>query len=426
MRDLRGQRRRKRVRWAAAIAVSLAVHVALVLVPVGEERPPRREEPIELEVRYFEPEASERASGETPPRVSASAETSGRPVTSAAAAERPARAGVRTSAESSAAPDVHASAESPAVPAAHASAESSAVPDAHASAESPAVPAAHASAETEPVPVTPPTPGTPERPDDGVRREAPLALEPRLHLLAPPPEEIPAPREKTPEEKLSGLFADDRAIRRATEAPDSYWSGLRHKLEDGWTVSRDQLRDGPRTGLGIRVDKALDDYLAEASAYGNTGTPYGDGPWVPGGRALSDRGIPVDAKRPPPTLDTNGENSTYSTTREALVLVVQGDDGRILDVRLHRSSGHPGYDRAALARAKALADSSLDAPPKDGRTSLWSFDAKLVVTPPLPIAGCAVDAYFIPQHCFYPLSERTKQAVRLLAVWGPGEEPGLR
>ena len=55
-----------------------------------------------------------------------------------------------------------------------------------------------------------------------------------------------------------------------------------------------------------------------------------------------------------------------------------------------------------------------------------AFGATLLTTPPAPVAGCAIDAHFIPSNCFYPLKQRVKTDVHLVGVWQADEEPGLR
>ncbi|WP_373045948.1 energy transducer TonB [Vulgatibacter sp.] len=235
---------------------------------------------------------------------------------------------------------------------------------------------------------------------------------------------VPPPEEPEPAPGLADRLADDRAVRRATERVETYWSELRQQLERRWEVPKELLRDGPTRGLGIPVEEAWKGYREQAERYAATGNPYGEGPLVPGARELADNAVPVELPdRVEPTVDM--ERTAYRQSRSALVLLVQDETGNVADVRLHRSSGNAAYDRAALERAKSLATLDLGLPP-DGNQSVWSFDATLITTPPLPIAGCAVDAYFIPRHCFYPLSQRVKEGVRLVGVWRKGERPGIR
>ena len=55
-------------------------------------------------------------------------------------------------------------------------------------------------------------------------------------------------------------------------------------------------------------------------------------------------------------------------------------------------------------------------PPKQGRETLWAFEADFTQVPPLPIAGCAL-ADFVPKDCFYPLQKRVRSRVRLQAIY---------
>ena len=123
--------------------------------------------------------------------------------------------------------------------------------------------------------------------------------------------------------------------------------------------------------------------------------------------------------------DDPGGGGTYQVKRIALVMLVQEPGGGLEEIRLHRSSGSPAFDRAALDAARTLAEGALEAPP-DGSTTIWAFEASLRITPPAPIVGCSFDAGFIPQECFYPMSRHLKHGVKLLGVWHEGETPGLR
>jgi TonB family protein len=228
------------------------------------------------------------------------------------------------------------------------------------------------------------------------------------------------------QQRLEGLLADDRAVVRGTERVDAYWGEMRRRLESKWEVDADLLADGPRRGLGVKIDKAWEGWRRQAATYAATGNPYGEGAWVPGSPEVADYARPLNLpEKIGPIYEGAADEGAYRNTRTALLLVVQDEAGRVVDVRVQRSSGNAAFDRLAEANARALAQYDLGLPP-DGRKTVWSFDATLITTPPLPIAGCAVDAYFIPQHCFYPLSQRVTQAVRLVGVWGAGETPGLR
>jgi len=229
-----------------------------------------------------------------------------------------------------------------------------------------------------------------------------------------------------PGHRLDALLADGRAVERGTTRVDGYWSEVRRHLERRWEVDAELLRDGPRRGLGLgKLDEAWEGWRKQAAAYAATGNPYGDGYLAPGSPHLADHARPVEPKEVRPLYEDAAEDGAFRKHRTALVLVVQDEGGRVIDVRLHRSSGHKGYDELALSHARALAQLDLGIPP-DGAKSLWSFDATLITTPPLPIAGCAVDAYFVPQHCYYPLRQRVKESVHLVGVWRADETPGVR
>lgn len=227
-------------------------------------------------------------------------------------------------------------------------------------------------------------------------------------------------------ERLQGLLADDRAVGRARDGRDGYWRDLARNMERRWQVDKDHVRTGPKLGLGFSVDQWVETWRARARTYVATGNPYGDGAFARGSPQLTDSARPLQLDENLVRLDyEGGTNGTYNLMRVALVLVIQDDEGRVAEVRLHRSSGSRGYDEGALKAAQTLASDDLGVPPQ-GRQSLWAFYAALAVTPPAPIVGCGFDAYFIPTECFYPLSEHLRSRVRLVGIWARGEKPGLK
>lgn len=416
-------------RLALALALSLLLHLALLLLPAERPAPPTPR-PIEVEFVHLEeepqPAASPQDEGTAPERgdPEAMVREAGAPAGRDAPPrrdrpdERRDRAAEATAMpEGEGTPGVSPGPQAPSDPPTD---RSSGLPMHHAEAPAP-------SEEGAPDDPSGPAPPSPRR----------LELLPDAIDLAgrgtPPPAApgaSPAPPAAEPDagERLRALFADDRAVERATQRVHAHWGDLRRHLAHTWKVDK-EVFDGPSRGLGLGLDDAWEGWRDQAATYATTGNPYGDEPLAPGSLRLHDRALPVDKPRVPlplgPVGIDGGDEGLYRQRRVALVLVDYDEAGQVIGMQLHRSSGNAHFDRLAREQAEELTRLE-PKPPPDGRRSLWAFGATLVTTPPAPMAGCAIDAYFIPQHCFYPLSQRVKTDVHLVGVWQADEEPGLR
>lgn len=131
---------------------------------------------------------------------------------------------------------------------------------------------------------------------------------------------------------LSGLLAPERAVRLLGERV------MRRQR---------QILDAPRERLGGAVD-----------AIEAIGGVAGNGP-------TARMGVPTDT----------GEESwrRNSRTTRVEVQVDQDPNGRVLDVRVVRSSGMAAFDRAALAAVREGVDAQDPVALPGGRSSRWSF-----------------------------------------------------
>ena len=114
------------------------------------------------------------------------------------------------------------------------------------------------------------------------------------------------------------------------------------------------------------------------------------------------------------------EHSPFHHRLVVRVMIRQRDDGGLLDATIVDPSGSAGFDKLALAQTRALARlelHKLGAPPREGRTTLWAFEADFNMVPPLPIAGCGFDAYFMPGECFWPGKRSVRSRIRLEAIY---------
>jgi|GEM_PF-4031549 len=268
-------------------------------------------------------------------------------------------------------------------------------------------------------------PEEPPRPIDERFRE-PKELDLRLPVAPPQDEPAPAapplPEDRRIEQRLNELFAEDRAVETARSRPDGYWFQLRHRLEKDFSPPMEIVEAGPGSD-NAGMKGAIDSYLSEAAAFGATGTPYGDDPLVPGGRRGFAHEVADDVATRVfnrPQQEAIGDTAYLSRKLVAVVEIEQGPDGSLSGAHLVSSSGIPAYDRIALdhvGKGGAAFAEALGPPPPQGRRTRWAFTSMLRIVPPAPIVGCSVDAYFIPQECFYPMKKILRHRVRLLAVY---------
>ena len=270
----------------------------------------------------------------------------------------------------------------------------------------------------------------------GLKAAAPAALPGPVHV--PSRAEALAEEQARVQTKVEGWVLDDAAHLRVRDARDAYWQVVQDRLEKDFKVDWSVIdRDPRKPGLAGMVGAAAEDWKREAAAYGATGG-LGGGPDAPGApRALqqeftrlaaTERGFRSDSPLSNPllpqlTLGAGGGNGgsaagDFTTRLIVQILVTQGADGSVLAVELRVPSGNGFYDRLALERARALGkDGALGVPPRGHLISLWSFETDFTQLPPLPIAGCQLDAYFIPRDCFYPLKKSVKSRLKLEALY---------
>ena len=246
---------------------------------------------------------------------------------------------------------------------------------------------------------------------------------PRAEVIGP---ESDAVIRKRVAGRIDGFAQSFNAHERAA-VPDVYWRNLRDEMAKGFEVPYEVLDQGGRGGG--RMAAVAEQYGRDLGSYGKTGNPFAGEAGAPGSplslqqdvarQQLAGRGLSETALGQVEML-TRGLRTASSQHLIARILISQREDGTLADVALVDGSGNPVYDRLALQQAKAMAKKKLETLgplPAVGRRTLWAFDTDFSVMPPLPIAGCALDAYFIPRDCFYPLKKTARTRINLEAIY---------
>lgn len=208
------------------------------------------------------------------------------------------------------------------------------------------------------------------------------------------------------EQRLRTLTEELHASYSA-ETPDAYWSPMRERMVARFVPSWD-IFDGPGAALGHSLAEAWSGYVDEATRYTRADTA--------GGEEL--RGLGPDLRRE--LKSPVGEGNPFHRDLVVLVRVLQRRDGSVEQVELVRSSGFRSLDRQALEAARAAAEAEHAPTPAQGRRTLWSFEARYEVEPPVPVVGCPLDVLWTGKlgECSYPLKRSASAQVHLRAVDG--------
>ena len=204
--------------------------------------------------------------------------------------------------------------------------------------------------------------------------------------------------EGTPESRAlaaSQGYVDQRlAATHQHEAPGvrGYYWALRRRMLESWRPGISRMPSLGETLLATLAMPAA--ALAEAarSANGAAVQPGRQGSAID---ALESRNTarsnnPAERTQAPFQGIVDQSHGNTRTTR-AEVEVVQGEDGRVIEVRVLRSSHIAGFDRAAEAAVRDALPLQTPVAMPGGRRSRWSFEVVASRDPFVPGVGVAFD-----------------------------------
>ena len=257
------------------------------------------------------------------------------------------------------------------------------------------------------------------------------------HPLAPSiPGEIARPdAPRTPQQTVHDLLESMRAedLRRY---PDASWTDLRDALANGFAPPMSSLERqralgvGPGAGPGL-LGRFLDGYGKSAERYGRTGSVIEPGPGAPGdhdstrenARQVAVAGSIGNKEREAaaPAFDAlatlPGPNAPMEVSGALVTVVAVALDaeGAVKSVRLVSRSGSPAYDRAVLDRAEQVVGRRLSRR-LAGTITEWAFATEVRIQPMTPGLGLSFDDAFKPKDVHYPLQRVVRTRVELRSV----------
>jgi len=262
----------------------------------------------------------------------------------------------------------------------------------------------------------------------------PLPPEPKQGPVHIPTREEALIEEKTRvEAMLHGWSEDSQAVNRAEGPHDAYWHDMQEALAKNFEVAWDlsKRENGQPTS---NLKEAAAAYQRAAEKFGRTGSPVARGER----RSLNESMMsePVSAADRGFAGDTSLGGIKAAADEQALagqalaggmvwnkklvvvIQIVQDPDGSIQVAQVAETSGNKAYDGTALAQVRKLAGKGvLGTPPPGRRRSVWAFETDFSTMPPLPIGGCALDAFFLPAECYYPLKRTIRTRIHLQAIY---------
>lgn len=240
-----------------------------------------------------------------------------------------------------------------------------------------------------------------------------------------------AGREATTEQsriaaRIEGAGIDAAAKTRVQAGlVDPTYARLGRAILDGWDPDRAlpetsvelwAKRRAQNAAVGIKL------WQQAAANYAESGSPLAEGETLEATAtadlresgnqlAILDQGRSRDVYR-------NYMQGKFNEGRSAYVLVEQDDDGTVA-VSLVQSSGDVQLDLAAVEdiRAAMLRVQEISPAFRGKRRSLWSLRLKIIINPPVPVAGFTFDEVLEAPKLELPLGRKLLKRVQLEAVY---------
>jgi TonB family protein len=176
------------------------------------------------------------------------------------------------------------------------------------------------------------------------------------------------------------------------EAPGgrTYYWHLRRRMEETWRpgVSREpSIGQTLLATIGMptaRAQEATEVAMGAGAHPGRAGSTMQAADDAHGGNASTRPTVQ-------PFVGIADQAQVNRQVTRAEVLVEQDEDGRVIDIRMARSSRIPSYDRAALTAVREALPLQTPARMPGGRRSRWSFETVASRAPFIPGAGMVFD-----------------------------------
>jgi len=243
----------------------------------------------------------------------------------------------------------------------------------------------------------------------------------------PSPEAVAlvAPGDPSPEGRLKRLFREDLGRQKVQSGlADPSFNDLGRALVAAWTpetVVNDRGFSGYLKHLGQGLAEYAGTWLEQAGQYGRTGSPFAPGEVPPGLGSLAavPESLATQISDQMAVARALAEKSRVS--HAALVRIVQRADGRLVSVELLRPSDDSSVDAQALRDLRAVAATL--PPPGPGAlagrptvASTWEFTLVVSITPPIPMIFIQFDEVLGILDARVPLDRRLFKLVRLVSV----------
>jgi hypothetical protein len=249
--------------------------------------------------------------------------------------------------------------------------------------------------------------------------------EPRQGPVRVPSREEQLVEEKTRVEGILGGWTEEfQAHERARDPQDVYWRDMQEELSRNFHVGFEPSKSKPERPVSP-IGQALAAYQRAAESYGKSGSAYADASRSVSTLPAAERGLSgtsLEGAKAATDLQQLAQASFgdggWNKKLVVLIQIVQAPDGTIDSAQVTTTSGNEAYDGTALTQVrKLLGKGVLGVPPSGRRRTVWAFETDFSTMPPLPVAGCTLDATFAPGDCYYPFKRTVHSRIHLEAIY---------